>query len=81
MERGFKKPVGHSYLQRDEVWKFGVTKNPSTRYSQSWLSKNSLLYETELSGTRVQALQLERMKLLNYKGNYLELQAGNKILR
>ncbi|MGE3467403.1 MAG: RHS repeat-associated core domain-containing protein, partial [Pyrinomonadaceae bacterium] len=38
MERGSKQPVGEIFLHRGDVWKYGVTQNPATRYSQSFLN-------------------------------------------
>ena len=33
MERGFAKAQSLVYLEKDEIWKFGTTKNPFKRYT------------------------------------------------
>ncbi|HRE57926.1 MAG TPA: RHS repeat-associated core domain-containing protein [Candidatus Kapabacteria bacterium] len=35
MERGFQQPQGLVWLNKDEMWKFGTTVNPKTRYTQN----------------------------------------------
>ncbi len=37
MKRGYADPVDWVELQKGEVWKYGTTKNPNTRYSQTEL--------------------------------------------
>lgn len=60
------------------------TKNPLTRYSQSYLDnigEYGVIYSTEFSGTLDQSLQLERMKILNYSGQRGFLPPGNKMIK
>lgn len=51
MEWGKKNPVGYWYLKKGEVWKFGETKVPKTRYSAAWLRRNDLQYFAIHRGT------------------------------
>jgi len=83
MKRGFANPQELSWLNKGDLWKFGTTKNPLTRYSQSFLDNTGagLRYTTEFSGTLKQATTLERMKILNFRGQNGFLPAGNKIVR
>jgi len=81
MERGFGEAQELTWLNKGDLWKFGTTKNPLTRYSQTWLREMNLRYQTEFSGTLNQALQLENMKIRNYIGQNGFLPAGNKIIR
>jgi len=37
MKRGFANPQELTWLNKGDVWKFGITKNPLSRYSQSYL--------------------------------------------
>jgi RHS repeat-associated protein len=83
MKRGFKAPQELVYLNRGDVWKFGTTKNPLTRYTQNYLNNTGagLRYSTEFSGTLKQSLQLENMKIRNYLWNYKYLPPGNKMIK
>jgi len=71
--------ANHNIISR----KFGTTRNPFTRYSQSFLKNTveGLQYTSEFSGTLKQATILERMKILNFKARTGFLLAGNKIVR
>jgi RHS repeat-associated protein len=85
MTRGSKAPTSLTWLEKGEVWKFGTTKNPLTRYPQSYLDnigEYGVSYKGEFSGALKEALSLERMKILNFKlqsGGLLP--PGNKIIR
>lgn len=83
MKRGFSNPQELVWLNKGDVWKFGTTKNPLTRYSQSFLDNTGegLRYTTEFSGTFKQATALERMKILNFGRQNGFLPAGNKIVK
>ncbi len=67
------------------MWKFGTTKNPATRYSDSFLRNTGdagLRYSTEWRGTASEALELEKMKIKNFKvKNGGTVPARNKIVR
>jgi hypothetical protein len=85
MTRGSSKPTGITWLEKGDVWKLGTTKNPATRYSDSFLRNTGdygLRYSTEWQGTASEALQLERMKIMNFQSQTGGvLPAGNKIVR
>ena len=83
MDRGFKNPTGYTWLEKGEVWKFGTTKNPLTRYSQSFLDNTGegLLYNREFEGALKEATTVERMKIINYKLQTGVLPPGNKIVK
>ncbi len=85
LTRTFENATEITWLERGDVWKFGTTKNPATRYSQSYLDNigdHGVLYQTEWQGTIGEALQLEKMKIQNFQlQNGGILPAGNKIVR
>jgi hypothetical protein len=85
MTRGSAEPTGIAWLEKGDVWKFGTTKNPATRYSQGYLDSvgdYGVNYSTEWQGTASEALQLEKMKIQNYQfQNGGTLPPGNKIVR
>jgi hypothetical protein len=66
-----------------DVWKYGTTKNPVTRYrySQSFLDEWGLRYDRQFSGTLPQALSAERTNILNYFRQGGTLPPGNKIIK
>lgn len=79
MEWGKKNPVGYWYLRKGEVWKFGETKVPKTRYSAAWLRRNNLQYFAIHRGTTKSFNRIvERIRItgfLEWKGF---LPPGNK---
>ena len=84
MKRGFANPQELTWLNKREVWKFGTTKNPLTRYSQSYLDnigEYGVYYSKEFSGTLQQSLQLEQMKIMNFMEQYGFKPAGNKMIK
>ena len=81
MKRGFAEPQGEAFLKAGDVWKYGTTKNPATRYSQSFLDELGLRYEPEFKGTLPEALSAEKQKILNYLDESGVLPSGNKIIK
>ena len=81
MERGFKDPQYAVFLKEGEVWKYGKTINPATRYSEAWLIKMGLRYRPQYSGATNTALALEKSKILKYVGDCGSLPPGNKVRR
>ena len=84
MKRGFANSQELTWLNKGDVWKFGTTKNPLTRYSQSYLDnigEFGVYYKTEFTGTLKEALTVERMKILNFRGQNGFLPAGNKMVK
>jgi hypothetical protein len=81
MKRGFVEPQGGIWLNAGDVWKYGQTMNPTTRYSQAFLRQWNLGYQPQYSGTRQQAMSAEKAQLLRYVVEFDELPPGNKITR
>ncbi len=81
MTRGFSEPQAGVWLEAGEVWKYGTTRNPGTRYSQSFLDDWSLRYETEFAGSLEDALLNEKGSILGYVVDNGALPPGNKIVR
>jgi hypothetical protein len=81
MTRGFKAPQPGVYLQAGDVWKYGTTVNPLTRYSQSFLNRYNLRYTTDTVGNVGHTLSSERNKILGYLQQAGSLPPGNKIIR
>lgn len=83
MQRGNSDPVFTTYLQNGDVWKFGTSINPATRYSQSYLNgigEYGVRMEPEFSGTTAQAVTLQDMKIQNFLLQNGKLPPGNKIV-
>jgi hypothetical protein len=84
MKRGYKDPVAITWCEAGDVWKFGKTINPSTRYSQSTLDnigEHGVVYAKEFASLSNEALLLELMKIENYVQQTGKLPPGNKIKR
>ncbi len=55
------------YLQKGEVWKYGVTQKPGgARYSSKYLTNMYLFYETQFVGTIQKCLKEEKRKIYYY---------------
>jgi RHS repeat-associated protein len=84
MKRGYKDPVAVTWCEAGDVWKFGKTINPSTRYSQAALKnigEHGVEYKNEFTSLSNEALLLELMKIENYVQQVGKLPPGNKIKR
>jgi hypothetical protein len=81
MVRGFANLQEMAWLEEGDVCKFGITQNPATRYSQTFLDNTGagLKLFPEFIGTRQESAILENMKLNNYIDIYGELPFGNKV--
>ena len=83
MKRGFAEPVGEVFLKRGDVWKYGETMNPATRYPQSFLKNTGggLRYFPEGFKTTnfKAAFQFQKQKITNYERTFGQLPPGNKI--
>ena len=83
MVRGSENPQFITYLEKGDVWKFGTTANPATRYSGSYLQsigEHGVEYSPEFLGTEQQAVQLQNMKIQNFLQQTGKLPPGNKII-
>lgn len=54
------------YLYIGEVWKYGVSKNGSRRYTNIWYRTNKLQYVTEFQGTWTDCFKRELDQIYNY---------------
>ena len=86
MKRGFRKAQELVWLEKGEIWKIGTTKNfnPFKRYSKSYLDnigEYGVQRFQEFVGTSAEALQLEKMKIINYMEMHGYLPAGNKMIK
>lgn len=81
MKRGFAEPQAGLWMEAGEVWKFGTTKNPLTRYSQAFLDRWSLQYQREAAGSLKEALAAEKKQILDYLNQNGVRPPGNKITR
>jgi RHS repeat-associated protein len=83
MKRGFKDPVEEIFLKQGDVWKFGATINPATRYTQKFLREtgSGLIFKTEfVTSSFKQAIQVEKLKIINFRTKTGFLPPGNKIV-
>lgn len=72
---------GVTQLNAGDVWKYGQTTLPATRYSQPDLARAGLRYQTEFVGAQMQAFIQEKMKIYSYFLENGVLPPGNKIFR
>ena len=81
--RGAKEPQFITFLEKGDLWKFGTTKNPAARYSQSYLDsigEYGVQYSTEFQGTLQEAVTLQNMKIQNFRLQTGRLPPGNKVV-
>ena len=81
MKRGFAEPQGGVWLNAGDVWKYGTTMNPSTRYPKSFLEEWGLRYSPQNSGTLQESLASEKANILLYETVHGVLPPGNKVRR
>ncbi|HEV7646128.1 MAG TPA: hypothetical protein VGO50_19485 [Pyrinomonadaceae bacterium] len=84
MERGSKEAVGEMFLKTGEVWKFGTTINPASRYSGSFLRNtgSGLNYVTEFKSSLFKdVLQMEKTRITDFRTLNGFLPAGNKMVK
>jgi RHS repeat-associated protein len=66
MEWGKKDPVSYINLKKGDVWKYGTTVNPNSRYSQTWLIKMGLEKKTEAVGSKPFVMAREVIQIVSY---------------
>jgi RHS repeat-associated protein len=78
-----KGQTGEIYLKQGEVWKYGTTINPDSRYTNAFLENTGagLTYQTEYKGTEKAVLSMEYIKLFEYKHFHGNLPPGNTKMR
>ncbi len=73
---------GTRFLNVGEVYKYGTSVDPDTRYPQAYYSTGrGLLMEVQYTGTAYSVLAMEKYKLIIYAGVNGDLPAGNKIFK
>lgn len=76
---------GITWLNKGDVWKYGQTTKPSTRYSTAELggalAGRRLLQVTQYRGTQRQVLLAEKLKIYTHLATTGTLPPGNKIRR
>jgi RHS repeat-associated protein len=84
MTAGSSIPTGTMYLNAGDVWKYGETTNPASRYNSSDLGgigAGGVSQYNEFSGTQIQIKAMEKAKIYSYFMVNGHLPAGNKIFR
>ena len=84
---GVKLPVGTKYLKAGDIWKYGETKRFNSRgvqkrYSQRWLVRNKLRYETIQRSSNKEAKKsfqkYESQKIKKHISKFGNRPPGNK---
>ena len=81
MSFGNSKSTGTMSLNAGEVWKYGETINPGTRYDQGFLNGLGVRQRDEFWGNQIQIKVAEKTKIYSYFVNHGHLPPGNKIFR
>ncbi len=72
---------GVTRLDAGDVWKYGETINPASRYSEAFLRSNNLVQVDEFYGTQIEIKVVEKLKIYNHFWTRGELPPGNRIFR
>ncbi|MFH1947125.1 MAG: RHS repeat-associated core domain-containing protein [Candidatus Magasanikbacteria bacterium] len=72
---------GSSYLKAGEVWKYGETTKPETRYAKNYLGQLRVVMVREFAGTQIECKVIEKTKIYSYFFAHGHLPPGNKIFR
>jgi hypothetical protein len=72
---------GWVQMKTGDVWKFGTSMDPDSRYSQAYLDGIGVSMVIQYTGTRIETLVREKMNLINYYISHGELPPGNKIFK
>lgn len=56
----------HIWIEKGETLKIGITTNKDTRYTESWLDQNSLLYVVDIKGDLATVRRAEIDKIARY---------------
>ncbi len=78
LEWGKTDPTSKIKLKKDEIWKYGTTVNPETRYTQKWLRENKLRKVRQDKGSKKYVLGREGFKIMSYFTKHGKLPPGNK---
>jgi hypothetical protein len=72
---------GYTNLKAGDVWKFGETTNPNSRYPAGYLDKMNLRQVNEVFGSQMQIKISEKIKIYDYYMTNSKLPPGNRIFR
>jgi len=72
---------GYVKMKALDVWKYGTSMDPESRYTKSYLQSLGVTMVIESQGTRIQVLVQEKVQLIRYYLYYGELPPGNKIFK
>ncbi|WP_238541090.1 RHS repeat-associated core domain-containing protein [Polaromonas sp. CF318] len=72
---------GAVFLNAGEVWKYGTTVDPASRYSASTLAALKLQMVPQTVGTHYQVLTQEKIMLITHYTTHGQLPPGNKIFK
>jgi RHS repeat-associated protein len=78
MERGLQSSGKTVHLKKGEIWKYGTTLNPESRYTKQWLQEGKLELKKEYWGTKRVIRSLERAKIMHYQQIHGRKPPGNK---
>ncbi|KIX19624.1 hypothetical protein SY27_17950, partial [Flavobacterium sp. 316] len=84
MSSGSSVPTGTMHLNAGDVWKYGETTNPTSRYNAGDLSTvgaGGVSQHNEFTGTQTQVKAMEKAKIYSYFITNGHLPPGNKIFR
>lgn len=74
-------PTATMWLNAGEVWKYGETINPATRYPVNWKNGLGVVQEDQFWGNQIQIKIAEKTKIYTYFAIHGHLPPGNKIFR
>lgn len=80
-KRGFAEPQAGVWLKAGDVWKYGTTRHPKTRYPFSFYERWGLIYDRQFTGPLAEALASELDRILLYEAEFGIKPPGNKIRR
>jgi len=81
MSFGSSQPTETMFLNAGDVWKYGETINPTTRYDQSFLNGIGVRQDDQFWGNQIQIKIAEKTKIYSYFETHGHLPPGNKIFR
>jgi hypothetical protein len=68
-------------MNAGEVWKYGITIDPTGRYPAQALSTLGLVMEIQARGTLPQVYVAEKVQLIDYATTHGALPPGNRIFK
>lgn len=72
---------GLAHLNTGDVWKYGQTVNPATRYTANELRARNLVFTPEVAGNQVKIKVVEKTKIYGYYMVKGHRPPGNPIFR